>query len=82
MRAPLEGSAVAAMAAAATHVDELVKEYLLQRGLTASFRAFELELKNEKEKGLRVGIVCNDKTSKDFLFLNVLILKSLLNDQV
>ncbi|CAE1317798.1 WD repeat-containing protein 91 [Acanthosepion pharaonis] len=42
------------MAAAATHVDELVKEYLLQRGLTASFRAFELELKNEKEKGLRV----------------------------
>ncbi|XP_036368217.1 WD repeat-containing protein 91 isoform X1 [Octopus sinensis] len=42
------------MAAAATHVDELVKEYLLQRGLTSSFRAFELELKNEKEKGLRV----------------------------
>ncbi|KAJ8317213.1 hypothetical protein KUTeg_005117 [Tegillarca granosa] len=41
------------MATATGRVDELVKDYLLFRGFTASFRAFETELKTEKEKGLR-----------------------------
>lgn len=42
------------MATATGRVDELVKDYLLFRGFTTSFKAFETELKTEKEKGLRV----------------------------
>ncbi|XP_062602822.1 WD repeat-containing protein 91-like [Saccostrea cucullata] len=41
------------MAAAAGRVDELVKDYLLFRGCTASLRNFEYELKTDKDKGLR-----------------------------
>ncbi|XP_071090534.1 WD repeat-containing protein 91-like isoform X1 [Haliotis cracherodii] len=42
------------MAAAAGRIDELVKDYLLFRGLTQTQKAFDSELKNDKEKGLRV----------------------------
>ncbi|XP_076241526.1 WD repeat-containing protein 91 isoform X2 [Calliopsis andreniformis] len=36
------------------YVDELVKEYLLFRGFTQTLRAFDNDLKAEKEKGFRV----------------------------
>lgn len=42
------------MAAVANRMDELVIDYLLFRGLTGSLRTLETELKNDKEKGLRV----------------------------
>lgn len=42
------------MAAATGRVDEMVKDYLLYRGFTSAHRAFEGELKNEKERALRV----------------------------
>ena len=41
--------------AAIVRMDELVKDYLLYRGLTATLRALEIELKNEKDKGFRVS---------------------------
>lgn len=41
------------MAAATGRVDELVKDYLLFRGCTASLRNFDYELKVDKDKGLR-----------------------------
>ena len=36
------------------YLDELVKEYLLFRGFTATLKSFDTDLKNEKEKGFRV----------------------------
>lgn len=45
------------MAAAAGRIDELVKDYLLFRGLTQTQKAFDSELKNDKEKGLRVTYI-------------------------
>lgn len=45
------------MASATSRVDELVKDYLLFRGMITTLRQFDAELKNDKEKGLRV-IVC------------------------
>ena len=42
------------MASATRRIDELVKDYLLFRGLTSSLRTLETELKTDKEKGLRV----------------------------
>eukprot|EP00088_Acartia_fossae_P064642 TRINITY_DN7959_c2_g1_i2.p1 TRINITY_DN7959_c2_g1~~TRINITY_DN7959_c2_g1_i2.p1 ORF type:complete len:710 (-),score=131.14 TRINITY_DN7959_c2_g1_i2:81-2210(-) len=38
-------------------VDELVKEYLTFRGFTTTLKYFEVDLKNEKEKGFRVDRV-------------------------
>ena len=35
-------------------LDELVREYLLFRGFTGTLKTFDVDLKNEKEKGLRV----------------------------
>jgi len=35
-------------------LDELVKEYILFRGFTSTLRAFDADLKSEKEKGFRV----------------------------
>lgn len=37
------------------YVDELVKEYLLFRGFGQTLRAFDADLKAEKEKGFRVS---------------------------
>lgn len=39
------------------YVDELVKEYLLFRGFSQTLKAFDNDLKAEKEKGFRVRIV-------------------------
>ena len=36
------------------YLDELVREYLLFRGFTGTLKTFDVDLKNEKEKGLRV----------------------------
>lgn len=35
-------------------VDELVREYLLYRGFTATVKAFDNDLKSDKDKGFRV----------------------------
>lgn len=43
------------MAAASGRVDEFVKDYLLHRGLSATLRTFDVELRNEKEKSFRVS---------------------------
>lgn len=45
-----------AMAAAAERVDELVREYLLFRGFTATLKQLDAEIKADKEKGFRVRI--------------------------
>lgn len=37
------------------YVDELVKEYLLFRGFSQTLKAFDNDLKAEKEKGFRVS---------------------------
>lgn len=39
------------------YVDELVKEYLLFRGFSQTLKAFDNDLKAEKEKGFRVRVV-------------------------
>lgn len=39
------------------YVDELVKEYLLFRGFSQTLKAFDNDLKAEKEKGFRVRIL-------------------------
>ncbi len=41
-------------------LDELVREYLTFRGFTASLKAFDLDLKVEKEKGFRVDRYTNN----------------------
>lgn len=45
------------------YVDELVKEYLLFRGFSQTLKAFDNDLKAEKEKGFRVRTVI-EKHSK------------------
>lgn len=44
------------MAAACERLDELVKDYLLYRGFTATVKIFDHEMKHDKDKGLRVRI--------------------------
>lgn len=39
------------------YVDELVKEYLLFRGFSQTLKAFDNDLKAEKERGFRVRTV-------------------------
>ena len=48
----------AAMASAAGALDEAVKEYLVYRGFTNTLRQFELEKKDDKDKGFRVSWLC------------------------
>ncbi|CAG0878625.1 unnamed protein product [Darwinula stevensoni] len=36
------------------HVEELIREYLVFRGYSSALKAFDAELKNEKDRGLRV----------------------------
>ena len=45
------------MASAAGVLDEAVKEYLLYRGFTNTLKAFELEKKDDKDKGYKVSFV-------------------------
>lgn len=42
------------MAAAVERTDELVREYLLFRGFTATLKQLDVEIKADKEKGFRV----------------------------
>ncbi|KAG0021553.1 WD repeat-containing protein 91 [Podila clonocystis] len=37
------------------HIDELIKEYLLFRGFTNTYKAFEAENKTDKDKGFQAG---------------------------
>ena len=43
------------MAAAAGVLDEAVKEYLVYRGFTSTLRHFELEKREDKDKGFKVS---------------------------
>ena len=38
---------------ATQYLDDLVREYLLHRGFVTSLKAFDNDIKAEKEKGLR-----------------------------
>ena len=40
------------------YTDELLREYLLFRGFTATLKQFELEKKNDKMKGFTVCVAC------------------------
>ena len=39
-------------------VDELVKDYLLYRGLNNALKSLEIDLKNDRDKGFRVSWNC------------------------
>jgi hypothetical protein len=43
------------MAHASSVMDDAIKEYLLFRGFTSSFRAFENDLRNDKDKAFQVS---------------------------
>ena len=40
--------------AAVGRTDEMIRDYLLFRGFTSTLKAFDTDLKNEREKGFRV----------------------------
>ncbi|KAG0278427.1 WD repeat-containing protein 91 [Linnemannia exigua] len=42
------------------HIDELVKEYLLFRGFTNSYRAFEADSKTDKDKGFQADKIIEE----------------------
>ncbi|KAG8035523.1 hypothetical protein G9C98_006969 [Cotesia typhae] len=50
------------------YVDELVKEYLLFRGFSQTLRAFDNELKAEKEKGFRVDKIVDQLMQHIYTF--------------
>lgn len=55
------------------YMDELIKEYLTYRGFSVTVKAFESELKSDKEKAFRV-----DKIIEQFLhYINTYDLNSL-----
>ena len=43
------------MAAAVQHLEEILKEYFLFRGFTNTLKAFDVELKSDKDKCVRVS---------------------------
>ena len=43
------------MTSATGALDEAVKEYLVYRGFTSTLKQFELEKKDDKDKGFRVS---------------------------
>lgn len=47
------------MTSAAGALDEAVKEYLVYRGFTSTLKQFELEKRDDKDKGFRVRWVCS-----------------------
>ncbi|XP_052772488.1 WD repeat-containing protein 91-like isoform X1 [Mya arenaria] len=51
------------MATSCGRVDELVKDYLLYRGLSSTLKSLEFELKNEKEKAFRVDKIIDQLQS-------------------
>jgi hypothetical protein len=38
------------------YIDELIREYLLFRGFAGTLKMFDIELKQDKEKGFRVSL--------------------------
>lgn len=55
------------------YMDELIKEYLLYRGFGATVKAFDSDLKSDKEKGFRVDRIIEQMMH----FINVYDLNSL-----
>ena len=49
----------AKMSSAVERTDDLVKEYLIYRGFTSTLKYFDSEIKTDREKGFRVGIILN-----------------------
>jgi hypothetical protein len=39
------------------YIDELIREYLLFRGFAGTLKMFDIELKQDKEKGFRVSLL-------------------------
>lgn len=46
------------MAFAVGALDEAIREYLLYRGFTQTLRFFDVERRDDKDKGFRVGHAC------------------------
>ena len=46
------------MEEACRKLDNLVKDYLHFRGFISTYKTFEQELKNDKNKGFRVNVFC------------------------
>jgi len=44
------------MAAASPVLDDLIKEYLLFRGFTSTLKAFENDIKADKDKSFKVSV--------------------------
>jgi len=57
------------MAVTAGKIDEIIREYLLYRGLISTSKQLESELKNEKEKKFRVGCLNNRLKENCFSYL-------------
>lgn len=53
------------MASAAGVLDEAVKEYLVYRGFTSTLRYFELEKRDDKDKGFKVSIAPQSAVRQD-----------------
>lgn len=65
------------------YVDELVKEYLLFRGFSQTLKAFDNDLKTEKEKGFRVRtsqymIWRNERMQQQYLLCSIIERKKML----
>jgi len=45
------------MAAAVPMLDDIIKEYLVFRGFTNTLKSFESDLKADKDKSFRVGLL-------------------------
>ena len=55
---PVRTTIAIAMAAAVGPLDEVIKEYLVFRGFTNTLKYFDLERKDDKDKGFKVS--CNN----------------------
>lgn len=58
------------MASAVERTDDVVREYLIYRGLTSTLKHLDAEIKTDKEKGFRVSIL---QPSNKSSFLSILI---------
>ena len=54
------------MAAAVGALDEAIKDYLVFRGYTSTFKVFEQERREDRDKGLRVRNTCGSLQSPTF----------------
>jgi hypothetical protein len=58
------------------YIDELTREYLLYRGFCNTLKAFDTELKADKDKGFRVRIIYTHNFWWGTLSLNLLLIHS------